>query len=80
MTRQGKIGHFSAYLGYVSMHRFLTRIRAGIIALAPRAVIRRLESPPVLGAAFIGMDQLGASRSARTRLRTALTHRRLKAR
>ena len=57
--------------------RFLSRIRSGIIALAPRAVIRRLESPPVLGAAFIGMDQLGASRSARARLRAALTHHRL---
>lgn len=60
--------------------RFLDRIRAGIMAIATRAVIRRLESPPVLGAAFIGMDQLGSSRSARARLRSALTHHRLNAR
>lgn len=57
--------------------RFLGRIRAGILALAPRATIRRLESPPVLGAAFIGLDEIGASRASRGRLRTALTHRRL---
>jgi N-acetylglucosamine kinase-like BadF-type ATPase len=57
--------------------RFLNRIKAGILAAAPRAMIRRLDSPPVLGAAFIGLDKVGASRAARSRLRSALTHQRL---
>jgi N-acetylglucosamine kinase-like BadF-type ATPase len=60
--------------------RFLDRIRAGILAVASKATIRRLESPPVLGAAFIGLDKVGASRAARSRLRAALTHHRLSAR
>lgn len=59
--------------------RFLTRIRSGILAAAPKATIRRLVSPPVLGAALIGLDRVGASRAARARLRSQLTHRRLRA-
>ena len=57
--------------------RFLGRIKAGVLSVAPRATIRRLESPPVLGAAYIGLDRVGASAAARTRLRASLTHQRL---
>jgi N-acetylglucosamine kinase-like BadF-type ATPase len=57
--------------------RFLKRIRAGIASLAPHAVIRKLEAPPVLGAALIGLDAVNATRPARARLRAALTHQRL---
>jgi N-acetylglucosamine kinase-like BadF-type ATPase len=57
--------------------RLLGRIRSGILSVAPRAMVRRLESPPVLGAAFIGLDRTGASRAARARLRGELTHKRL---
>lgn len=56
------------------------RIRMGITALAPKAVIRRLEAPPVLGAALIGLDEARAPVSAHDRLRASLTHRRLAAR
>lgn len=56
---------------------FMKRIRAGIESVAPHAVIRKLEAPPVLGAALIGLDSVRASRPARARLRAALTHKRL---
>lgn len=39
-----------------SFHR---RITDGIRSIAPRAVLRRLDSSPVVGAALIGLDQLG---------------------
>jgi N-acetylglucosamine kinase-like BadF-type ATPase len=38
---------------------FHSRIAEGICAIAPRAVLRRLDLPPVVGAALIGLDQLG---------------------
>jgi hypothetical protein len=57
--------------------RLLDRVRAGIAAQAPKADIRRLEAPPVLGAALIGLDELHAPSAARVRLRESLTHRRL---
>ena len=63
--------------GDVRLHE---RIRAGITALAPDAVIRRLEAPPVLGAALIGLDEARAPAAAHERLRTTLTHGRLTAR
>lgn len=55
---------------------FHERLRAGILAAAPRATIRRLTAPPVLGAALIGLDRLapgGATPAdVETRLRAAL--------
>ncbi len=57
--------------------KMLGRIREGIQAVAPKARMLKLEAPPVLGAALIGLDEMGASEAARRRLRTALTHRRL---
>lgn len=57
--------------------RLLNRIRIGIASVAPHAVIRKLEAPPVLGAALIGLDEVRATHPARARLRRALTHRRL---
>ena len=59
--------------------RFLNRIHNGIEAVAPKAVIRRLEALPVLGAALIGLDELNATPTAHKRLRGALTHKRLTA-
>ena len=60
---------------------FLDRIRRRIAAVAPRAVVRLLAAPPVLGAALLGLDRsdLGqAERSAaEARLRAALTFERL---
>jgi N-acetylglucosamine kinase-like BadF-type ATPase len=60
--------------------RLIERIRTGVTALAPKAVIRRLKAPPVLGAALIGLDEMHAPSAAHKRLRTSLTHRRLIAR
>jgi N-acetylglucosamine kinase-like BadF-type ATPase len=60
--------------------RLLRRITNGILAVAPRADIRILDAPPVVGAALLGLDEIGAPESARSRLRAALTHRRLNSR
>ncbi|TAN32422.1 ATPase [bacterium] len=57
--------------------RLLTRVRTGIEAIAPKADLRLLEAPPVLGAALIGLDEVGAGPLARERLRVVLTHKRL---
>jgi N-acetylglucosamine kinase-like BadF-type ATPase len=55
------------------------RITSGIAAVAPKAVLRRLQVPPVVGAALIGLDEIRATRPAKARLRTALTDERLRA-
>jgi len=52
---------------------FHARIRAGLAAAAPRAEIRRLDAPPVLGAALLGLDALGLAGSVAARLRATLT-------
>jgi len=57
--------------------RFLKRIRDGVGAVAPSANLRRLDAPPVLGAALIGLDKLRARPTAEAALRGALTHERL---
>ena len=53
------------------------RIEAGIHAVAPKAVMKRLQAPPVLGAALIGLDELRATQAAKRRIRIALTDTRL---
>jgi N-acetylglucosamine kinase-like BadF-type ATPase len=55
----------------------LDRIGSGIAAAAPRAVIRRLAAPPVLGAALIGLDEFRGTHATRARLRKTLTDHRL---
>lgn len=57
----------------------LEQIRSGIQATAPKATTLLLESPPVLGAALIGLDSVGAGSKAGARLRRTLTDRRLAA-
>jgi N-acetylglucosamine kinase-like BadF-type ATPase len=56
---------------------FLERIEAGIHAVAPAARIQVLDAPPVVGAAVIGLEQLGASAAAHRRLRASLTEERM---
>lgn len=51
---------------------FHDRIRDGLAAVAPRAEIRLLSAPPVLGAALLGLDALGAPAATVTRLRSSL--------
>jgi N-acetylglucosamine kinase-like BadF-type ATPase len=57
--------------------RLLARVRDGINEVAPRAVMRRLGAPPVLGAALMGLDATRAGAAARERLSSKLTDRRL---
>ncbi|MFD0922381.1 N-acetylglucosamine kinase [Saccharopolyspora rosea] len=47
----------------------LPAVRARCAALAPRARIRLVEAPPVLGAALLGLDRIGAGPRAGQRLR-----------
>jgi N-acetylglucosamine kinase-like BadF-type ATPase len=51
---------------------FLARVSNGVTAVAPRAVLRRLDAPPVVGAALLGLDDLGAGPAARALLRRSL--------
>jgi N-acetylglucosamine kinase-like BadF-type ATPase len=51
---------------------FHARVAAGILAAAPRAVLARLDAPPVLGAALIGLDAEEAPPDALATLRRAL--------
>ena len=57
--------------------RFHDRIGRGIHAAAPRAIVRRLAAPPVLGAALIGLDTVDATSAAKERTRAGLTVERL---
>ena len=51
---------------------FHARVAAGIRAAAPRATLVRLDAPPVLGAALIGLDADDAPPTSATALRQAL--------
>jgi N-acetylglucosamine kinase-like BadF-type ATPase len=51
---------------------FHRRVSEGIYAVAPRARLLRLDAPPVLGAALLGMDAIGADEDAKARLQSAL--------
>jgi hypothetical protein len=48
---------------------FAMQVEAGIRFVAPEARFRRLEATPVLGAALLGLDAIGASGQAEDRLR-----------
>ena len=56
---------------------FIERIAAGIAEVAPAAKLRQVTAPPVVGAALLGLDRLGAPPAAAERLRATLTHERL---
>ena len=58
---------------------FFDRIRDGVAQVAPAATITVLSDPPVIGAAQLGLDRVGATRAAHVRARAALTHERLAA-
>ena len=58
---------------------FFDRIRDGVVHVAPAATITVLSDPPVIGAAQLGLDRVGATRAAHVRARAALTHDRLAA-
>jgi N-acetylglucosamine kinase-like BadF-type ATPase len=50
---------------------FHERVARGIRATAPRATLVRLRAPPVLGAALLGLDALGATADAKLALRAS---------
>jgi N-acetylglucosamine kinase-like BadF-type ATPase len=56
---------------------FFEAIERGVHEAAPRARIIVLAAPPVVGAAMLGLDGVGASRAAGDRVRRELTHERL---
>jgi len=56
-----------------SDHDFHHRVAQGIAAVAPTAQLVRLDTAPVLGAALIGLDALGADNGAKARLRATLS-------
>jgi N-acetylglucosamine kinase-like BadF-type ATPase len=58
---------------------FFERIDASIHVVAPRANVHVLTDPPVVGAALLGLDRLGAPHAAQARARRNLTHDRLSA-
>ena len=53
---------------------FAARVVRGIHRVAPRANVRELTGPPVLGAGLLGLDEIGASKAASERLRRSLDH------
>jgi len=57
--------------------RLLTHIEEGVRAVAPAARVSVLDAPPVLGAAYLGLDELGAQRRAYGEVRRSVTHDRL---
>jgi hypothetical protein len=52
---------------------FHERVAAGVHDVSPRAVLVRLDAPPVLGAALIGLDAIGAPATALAAVREKLT-------
>jgi N-acetylglucosamine kinase-like BadF-type ATPase len=56
---------------------FGEQIRSEIAELAPAARVMQVTAPPVVGAALLGLDRLGAPPGAAERLRATLTHERL---
>ncbi len=59
---------------------FLGRIGRGLDEVARQARVRVLEVPPVVGAALLGLDTIGARPDAQRRARTALARTRFGAR
>ena len=51
---------------------FEARIEAGVHAVAPAARVQRLDAPPVLGAALLGLDRLRDSAASGPRRSTRL--------
>ena len=41
--------------------------------IAPKALARVVSTPPVVGAALLGLDRIGASGAAQARLRSSVT-------
>src|SRR5204863_487112 len=53
---------------------FLRRVENEILRVAPSARIAILRVPPIVGAALLGLDELGAPASASSRVREEIDH------
>lgn len=51
----------------------LGRIESGLRRIGPQLVLRRTSSPPIVGAALLGLDAVGAGSDAQARLRRELS-------
>jgi N-acetylglucosamine kinase-like BadF-type ATPase len=51
----------------------LGRIESGLRRIGPRLVLRRTSAPPIVGAALLGLDAIGADADAQARLRAELS-------
>jgi N-acetylglucosamine kinase-like BadF-type ATPase len=51
----------------------LGRIEAGLRRIGPQLVLRRTSAPPIVGAALLGLDAVGAGPEAQARLRRELS-------
>lgn len=60
-----------------SYRDFFDRIRRGLLAVAPSARMITLGVPPVVGAALLGLDRLGAASDGARSVREHLTNERL---
>ena len=52
--------------------RLIGAVKAGLARVAPAASVHVTSSPPIVGAALLGLDQLGAGAGAQERLRREL--------
>jgi N-acetylglucosamine kinase-like BadF-type ATPase len=50
----------------------LGRIEQGLLRVGPRLVLRRTTAPPIVGAALLGLDAVGAGPAAQARVRKEL--------
>jgi hypothetical protein len=52
--------------------RLVDAVRAGLDDVGPELTVRATASPPIVGAALLGLDQLGATPEAKARARAEL--------
>ena len=53
--------------------RLVDAVRAGLEDVSPQLTVHATASPPIVGAALLGLDELGASPAAKARARQELT-------
>jgi N-acetylglucosamine kinase-like BadF-type ATPase len=56
---------------------FFDRIEEGLRVVCPAVRVTVVSAPPVVGAAMLGLDRIGASMAIKARVRSTLTHDRL---